>query len=76
MVTVSADDADKVYAVIVADIANLAQILATTKPYKSANGPDALLAFADHLVGIVAAVGVDTSGTAGRPVRDSRLIKS
>ena len=56
--TVSGDDVDKVYTGIVADIATLARRLAKTQPYGSANGADALLAFADHLAGIVAAVGV------------------
>jgi hypothetical protein len=34
---------------IIADIAALARELATIEPYHSANGPDALLAFAAHL---------------------------
>ena len=58
MVTaVSGDDVDKIYTGIVADIAKLARMLAKTETYGSANGPDALQAFADHLAGIVAAVG-------------------
>lgn len=62
---VSGDDVDKVYTGIVADIAKLARRLAKTETYGSANGPDALLAFADHLAGIVAAVGAIPSGAAG-----------
>lgn len=54
----SGDGGDKAYAAIVADIAMLARKLAKSDPYKSANGSDALLAFADHLEGIVAAVGL------------------
>ena len=53
---------DKVYTGIVADIAKLAQTLAKIEPYGSANGSDALLAFADHLEGIVAAVGANPIG--------------
>jgi hypothetical protein len=39
---------------IVEDIAALARKLAGTEPYKSASGPDALLALATHLVEMVA----------------------
>ena len=60
---VSGNEVDKVYTGVVADIARLARRLADTDAYQSANGPDALLAFADHLEGIVAAVGVDQSRT-------------
>ena len=69
----SGDDVDKVYTGIVADIAKLARRLAETEPYGSANGPDALLAFADHLAGIVAAVGVKPSGAVGDSVRNKQV---
>ena len=49
---------DEVYTGIVADVAKLARKLAKTESYETANGLSALLAFADHLEGIVAAVGV------------------
>jgi hypothetical protein len=39
---------------IVEDIAALARKLAEKEPYKSASGPDALLALATHLDGMVA----------------------
>jgi hypothetical protein len=55
------NDIDRVYTRVVADIAELARQLASTEPYKLAGGSGALLAFADHLEGIVAAVGVDKS---------------
>lgn len=57
----SGDDADEVYTGIVADMAKLVRKLAKTEPYKSANGSTALLTLADHLDGIVAAVGVHPS---------------
>ncbi|RZL23823.1 MAG: hypothetical protein EOP64_07575 [Sphingomonas sp.] len=69
----SSNDVDKVYTGIVADIAKLAQTLAKTETYGSANGPDALLAFADHLAGIVAAVGVNPFGTVGDSVRNKQV---
>jgi hypothetical protein len=46
---------------IVEDIAALARKLAEQEPYKSASGPEALLALATHLDGIVA------SDRTGRP---------
>ena len=52
---------DEVYTGIVADMAKLARKLATAEPYKSANGSIALLNFADHLEGIVSAIGVPPS---------------
>ena len=42
------------FAGIVEDIAALARKLAEQEPYKSASGPEALLALATHLDGIVA----------------------
>lgn len=53
----SGNNVEKVYTGIVADIAKLARTLAETETYRSASGSDALMAFADHLEGIVAAVG-------------------
>jgi len=46
---------------LVDDIAALARKLAEKEPYKSASGPEALLALATHLDGMVA------SEPAGRP---------
>ncbi len=46
---------------LVGDIAALARKLAETEPYKSASGPEALLALATHLDGMVA------SEQAGQP---------
>jgi hypothetical protein len=46
---------------IVKDIAALARKFAETEPYKSASGPEALLALATHLDGMVA------SDPAGQP---------
>ena len=60
----SRDGGERAYAGIVADISTLARKLARKDPYKSANGSDALLSFADQLEGIVAAIGV--------PVCDNR----
>lgn len=39
---------------IVEDIAALARKLSEIEPYRSASGPEALLAFADHLEDVVA----------------------
>jgi hypothetical protein len=55
----SRDSGERAYAGIVADISTLARKLAGQDPYKSANGPDALMFFADQLEGIVAAIGID-----------------
>lgn len=68
----SGSDVDKVYTGIVADIAKLARTLAKTETYGSASGPDALLAFADHLEGIVAAVGANPVGAVGNSVRNKQ----
>lgn len=46
---------------VVGDIADLARKLAETEPYKSASGPEALLALATHLDEMVA------SGRASEP---------
>jgi hypothetical protein len=46
---------------IVEDIAALARKLAEKEPYKSASGPEALLALATHLDGMI------TSDRAGQP---------
>ena len=69
----SGDDVDKVYTGIVADIAKLARRLAETEPYGSATGADALLAFADHLAGIVAAVGANPFGAVGDSIRNKQV---
>lgn len=45
------------FAGIVEDIAELARKLAEKEPYKSASGPEALLALATHLDGMVASDG-------------------
>jgi hypothetical protein len=71
-VVVSGDDVDEIYTGILADIAKLARKLAQTDSYRSANGTDALLAFSDHLEGIVAAVGVNRSEAVRVPVRKKR----
>ena len=69
----SRDGGDEAYAAIVADLATLARKLAAHPSYKSANGRDALRAFADHLEGIVAAIGVNQARTAVRvPVCNKR----
>ena len=51
---------------IVEDIAALARRLAEKEPYKSATGPEALLALAVHLDGMVAG---DRAGVPTRPDR-------
>lgn len=72
MAAVSGNDVDKIYTGIVADIAKLARTCAKTETYGSASGLDALLAFADHLEGIVAAVGANPSGAVGNFVRNKQ----
>ena len=59
----SKTDDDNAVAGILEDAAELARKLAEQEPFKSATGPDALRAFAEHLDGMiaqppVAAVGV------------------
>lgn len=68
----SGDEVGKAYAGIMADIATRARKLAAKPPYKSASGSEALMAFADHLEGIVGAIGVDQSRTVRVPVRNKR----
>jgi len=54
---------------LVGDIAALARKLAETEPYKSANGPEALLALATHLDGMVASERADQPGVIRVAVR-------
>lgn len=70
---VSGDDVDEVYTGIVADIAKLARKLAKTESYATATGPSALLAFADHLEGIVSAVGTHPSKAVRVSVRKNGI---
>lgn len=65
------DKVEEVYTGIVGDIAKLARNFA--KLHELASGPDALLAFADHLEGIVAAVGVDQFRAVRVSVRDETV---
>jgi len=58
---VTATSEEAACAGIVEDIAALARKLAEKEPYKSASGPEALLALATHLDGMVA------SERAGQP---------
>jgi len=51
---VTATSEEAACAGLVEDIAALARKLAETEPYKSASGPEALLALATHLDGMVA----------------------
>jgi len=75
-VAVTGDDVDEVYTGIVADVAKLARKLAEIKSYETANGPNALLAFADHLEGIVAAVGVHKVKAVRVSVRKQELLEN
>jgi hypothetical protein len=57
---------------ILEDIATLARKLAETEPYKSASGPEALLALAAHLDGMVAGDPVGQSGVVRVAVRKKK----
>jgi hypothetical protein len=57
---------------IVADIAALARKLAEKEPYKSASGPEALLALATHLDGMVADDGAGQPGVVRVAVRKKK----
>ena len=57
---------------VVEDIAALARKLAETEPYRSASGPEALLALAAHLEAMVTPPGQDQSTVVSVAVRPRR----
>ena len=67
---------EQIYTGIVADVAKLARKLAKTELYETASGLNALLAFADHLEGIVAAVGVHQFKPVCASVRNQKTLEN
>ena len=61
----SKTDDDNAVAGILEDAAELARKLAEQEPLKSATGPDALLAFAEHLDGMIAKIAQPSVAAAG-----------
>ena len=59
---------------IVEDIAALARKFAEKEPYKSASGPEALLALATHLDGIIASDRAGQPGVIRVAVRKKRSV--